>query len=204
MPVHEKGCRVGGLFLLLGAGCWVLGALLNLTFVVILFAIQSNRNKLERLSLKFKILAGRAKESIQKGLTKKKLVISITLGLIGGIFPVLGTTTVLCIGLTFLFRANHAIVQLVNWLVYPLQILFLVPFLKYGSDILGSSEFNLTINQILDDFKAGFLQGLETIGMAHVYGVIAWLIVSIPLGFILILLLNVFYDGVKRLIVNLK
>ena len=168
------------------------------------FSIKNHLNQLQVKFPKLRVLAGRARESIHKGLTKKKVVVSITVGIIGGIFPVLGTTTVLCIGLTFLFRANHAIVQLVNWLVYPLQILFLIPFLKFGSDILGGEEFNLTINQITEAFQSGFFKGLEIIGMAHVYGVIAWLAISIPLGLILILILNVFYDGAKKLIINLK
>jgi uncharacterized protein (DUF2062 family) len=180
------------------------GVLTAQAFVLILLSFLNNRTRLERLFPKLKVLAGRAKDSIQKGLTKKKLVISITLGLLGGIFPVLGTTTVLCIGLALIFRGNHAIVQLVNWLVYPLQILFLIPFLKFGSDIFGGPEFNLSINQVISAFQTGFFKGLEMIGMAHFYGVIAWLIVSIPIGLILLLLLNLFYDGVKRLIVNLK
>jgi len=155
---------------------------------------------LAKLTPKLTILAEKARDSIRQGLTKKKVVSSIILGIIGGIFPVLGTTTVLCIGITFLFKANHAIVQLVNWLVYPLQILFLVPFLKFGSDFFGGEEFNLTVSQIIEAFQSGFFKGLEIIGMAHLYGVIAWVIASIPLGLILMLLLNIFYERVTKMI----
>ena len=146
----------------------------------------------------------KAKRTLSKGLDKKKVVYSIAIGLSGGIFPVLGTTTVLCIGLTFLFRANHAIVQLINWAVYPLQIIFYIPLIKLGTVIFSGPDFELSFLQVKEAFQSGFFNGIEIIGMAHLYGILAWIIVSIPLAIISYFLLSVFYDNVRKIIMNLN
>ena len=150
------------------------------------------------------IVIQKAKDSLRKGLSKRKVIYSISVGLTGGLFPVIGTTTVLCLGLTFLFRANHALVQLVNWLIYPLQLLFMLPFMKLGSEVFGGPEFHLTLNQVREAFESGFFRGLEVIGIVHLYGIAAWLVLMIPLFLLSILLLNLFYEQVKRVIVNLR
>ncbi len=153
---------------------------------------------------KFHSLVSKAKESLQRGLGKQKLASGIAIGLVGGIFPVLGTTTVLCLALTFLFRTNHAIVQLVNWLVYPLQIIFYIPLIKLGTGIFSGPDFELNISQIKEAFQSGFFDGLGIIGTAHLYGILAWAVVGIPLALILVLLINVFYEQVRKVVLQMR
>ncbi len=153
---------------------------------------------------KFKILVSSAKESLRRGLGRQQLAKAIAIGIVGGVFPVLGTTTVLCIGLTFLFKTNHAIVQLVNWLVYPLQIIFYIPLIKLGNEIFSGPDFELSFIQIKEAFQSGFFDGLGIIGVAHVYGILTWILVSLPIGITTALVINLFYEKVSRVIANLK
>lgn len=64
--------------------------------------------------------------------------LSVTFGFYFGIFPVIGATTMLCIIAALIFRLDHLITQLVNWLVFPLQILFIIPFYKTGGILLAN------------------------------------------------------------------
>lgn len=54
------------------------------------------------------------------------------MGLGVGIFPVFGTTTILCAVLAGVFRLNQPVVQVANYLAYPLQISLFIPFLRMG------------------------------------------------------------------------
>jgi uncharacterized protein (DUF2062 family) len=67
------------------------------------------------------------------GASPRRLAWSIALGLVVGINPLLGSTTLLCLGLAVLFRLNLAASQLANHLMYPVEILLIVPFLSAGA-----------------------------------------------------------------------
>ncbi len=64
---------------------------------------------------------------------------SIVVGASVGVFPLIGTTMTICGILGTLFRLNPVTIQLANYLVYPLQILLIFPFLKTGSKVAGVS-----------------------------------------------------------------
>jgi uncharacterized protein (DUF2062 family) len=61
------------------------------------------------------------------------LSLSIALGAVIGILPVLGSTTLLCAAAAILLRLNLPVIQLSNYLVYPLQIALLIPFVRLGA-----------------------------------------------------------------------
>ena len=147
---------------------------------------------------------GRLKLSVQnalrRGVTKRKLVLSISLGFTGGIFPVLGTTTVLCTLMSLAARANLAIVQLVNWLVYALQLLLVLPFIRYGAQLFSKHRFDGSLTEIIEAFSDGFFEGLKHVGIVYLYGVLLWCITAIPLFLILMGLSNLLYDNIAKLL----
>jgi uncharacterized protein (DUF2062 family) len=114
------------------------------------------------------------------GLTPENLAFSVTLGIISGIFPVIGMTTVLSITLTMLFRQNLLIVQSVQWILALVQVLLIIPFMQFGAYILHQSIVHINMEQINHAFQPGMLSGIKTVGMFHLYGILTWLILSIP------------------------
>src|SRR5947209_172719 len=70
---------------------------------------------------------------LRMGASPEKLAWSIAAGLLIGINPLLGSTTLLCLAIAFIFRLNVAASQLGNHVVYPLQLLLLLPFIRLGS-----------------------------------------------------------------------
>lgn len=77
------------------------------------------------------------KRELKSGITPEKITLSIVVGAGFGVFPLIGTTMTICGLLGVLLRLNPVTIQLANYLVYPLQILLIFPFLKTGSGILG-------------------------------------------------------------------
>lgn len=86
---------------------------------------------------------------LRRGASPERLAWSLAIGLVVGINPVLGSTTVLCLLFAFVFRLNIAASQLTNHLVYPLQILLLIPFLRLGARLFHTSSLPLSPTQLL-------------------------------------------------------
>ena len=70
------------------------------------------------------------KKLLLQGITPKSIALGIAGAAVIGVFPVLGSTTILCTVFAFSFRLNLALVQLINFSVYPLQLILIVPMMK--------------------------------------------------------------------------
>lgn len=116
------------------------------------------------------------------GLSAEKLALSITIGIIAGLFPVIGATTILSIFLTMLFRQNLLVVQSVQWIMALFQILLIIPFMQIGAYILSQQATHINIETINLAFKPGIISGIKTIGIFHLYAILTWTILSIPTG----------------------
>jgi uncharacterized protein (DUF2062 family) len=116
----------------------------------------------------------------KEGLSPDKLAFSITIGIISGVFPVIGATTILSLLLTMAFRQNLLVVQSVQWVLALAQLLLIIPFMQLGAHILHQQAIPVTINQINLAFQPGILSGIKTIGIFHLYAILTWLLLSIP------------------------
>jgi uncharacterized protein (DUF2062 family) len=83
------------------------------------------------------------------GATPEKLAWSIAAGLLIGINPIIGSTTLLCLALAFLFRLNVAASQLGNHIVYPLELLLIIPFIRIASRIFHTAPMPLSATDLL-------------------------------------------------------
>lgn len=114
------------------------------------------------------------------GLSPEKLAFSITIGIISGIFPVLGMTTLLSLVLAMIFRQNLLVVQSVQWILALVQILLIIPFMQFGANLLHHSVVQINMAQINHAFQPGLVSGIKTMGIFHLYGIFTWIILSIP------------------------
>jgi len=119
---------------------------------------------------------------LTQGVTPQRIALTIALGLMLGVFPILGSTTVLC-GLAAVFlRLNQPIIQLVNYLGYPLQVALLIPFYRAGEHLLGRAPIPLSVPLLFQRFSADFWQFLRDFGMIAVGGILVWLILAPPIS----------------------
>lgn len=117
-----------------------------------------------------------------------KTILSLTVGFYLAIFPVPGTVTLLCIIISFVFRLNLLLLQGMNWLLTPVQLALIYPFLKTGRILL----FNDTRVFLPVSAKDLFHINPETI--IHFIesvagGILVWGIVSLITGYFLFRLL---------------
>ncbi|MEI8046974.1 MAG: DUF2062 domain-containing protein [Bacteroidota bacterium] len=117
-----------------------------------------------------------------EGLSPEKLAFSVTIGIICGIFPVFGTTTMLSLLLTGLFRQNLLVVQSVQWTMALFQIILIIPFMQFGAFLLNQQQLHINIEQVKLAFHPGMIAGIKTIGIFHLYGILTWSLLLFPLA----------------------
>ncbi|MBA4058115.1 MAG: DUF2062 domain-containing protein [Marivirga sp.] len=124
-------------------------------------------------------------QALSQGITPRKLALTCSLGVVIGIFPIFGTTTLLCLGLALLFRLNIPLIQLVNYLVAPLQLILVLPFIKLGTYVFQLTPFPYSSDQLMSMFRNDFWLLLKETGLALTIGIGVWIGISIPLFFLL-------------------
>ena len=135
---------------------------------------------------------------LKQGMTPNRLALSVSLGFTFGLFPVVGITTVLCLLIALVFKLNVAAMQLINYLVYPLQLLLIIPLINVGSNILNVNPIPYTISELIDLVQSDFLLALKQLWLAHLMGIFAWLIIIAPLGFIIYLSLRIVFKKMAK------
>ena len=69
---------------------------------------------------------------MRQGVTPRTLALSLALGIMLGLIPVLGVSSALCALAALTWQLNMPAIQLVNYLLTPLQLLLIIPFLRFG------------------------------------------------------------------------
>jgi uncharacterized protein (DUF2062 family) len=119
------------------------------------------------------------------GLSPGKLALTVALGFIVGIMPLLGVATLVCTALGYRLKLNIPALLLICYVAGPFYLLLYLPFIKLGIFLFGASDFRMSFEDILDLFREDWLMALNKIWLANMLGLVAWLLVSIPLGFLI-------------------
>lgn len=122
---------------------------------------------------------------LKEGVSPVKIAMCIGFGCVIGVVPIIGITTLLCAGIAVVFRLNIAIIQIINYAVYPLQIIFFIPFIKTGIYIFGATPLQLSADQIIEMIKENAFQIIMEMGYANFLGFIIWLFIA-PVAFAVI------------------
>jgi uncharacterized protein (DUF2062 family) len=124
---------------------------------------------------------------LRQGMQPGKISLGVALGGVLGIFPVLGVTTLLCFTAAAVLRLNHALIQAVNYAVYPLQLILLGGYYALGVELFaqGGSPVSLSgLTQLLQEDPWGALLALKQLTLC---AVALWLVTGIPLALVLFL-----------------
>lgn len=121
------------------------------------------------------------------GLTPFQLALTISFGVTLGLFPFIGLTSVLCFIFAFIFRLNIIVIQLINWLVAPLQLIMLVPFYQLGN-YFSIHLFKTEVIKIEIFTQNAFLQKLLTLINSQISAILGWVVICFPIGLVVYVL----------------
>jgi uncharacterized protein (DUF2062 family) len=118
------------------------------------------------------------------GASPEKLAWSIAAGLLIGINPIIGSTTVLCLAVAVLLRLNVAASQIGNHVVYPLELLLVIPFIRVASRVFHTAPMPLSASELLHAAREHPLDLTRQLWLWEWHAFLLWIMlaaVAIPL-----------------------
>lgn len=127
---------------------------------------------------------------LRQGTSVQAVSLAIASGATLGLFPLLGATMFLCAIAGVLLRLNQVLIQAVNYLMYPLQLILLIPFYRAGESLFSAEPVPiLSVDALVQRFRLDPSQFLLDYSMVGLYGIVVWCLVA-PLLFALIWLVS--------------
>lgn len=117
-------------------------------------------------------------QQLTQGLSPERVAMTIAVGLFLATIPVIGVTTILCLLAAWALRLNQPIIQLINWLSAPLQILLIFPFIRLGEAIFRAPRMTRSLEELVAMAKSDPVGTMSMLGETLGHAVAAWLIVG--------------------------
>ncbi len=112
---------------------------------------------------------------LRRGASPRRLAWSIALGLVIGINPLFGTSTVATIAVAYLLRLNHPASQIGVHSSYPFQILLFLPFMQAGSVLFGTDPLPLERAELMALIHQRPLQLARDLWMWEWHALVVWM-----------------------------
>lgn len=111
---------------------------------------------------------------LRMGATPRSLAWSIAVGMLIGINPVLGTTTLLCLAVAVGFRLNVIASQIAMQVMFPVELSLIVPFIRLGSRVFHTEAMPLAPRLLLEEARHEPLTLTRNIWMWEWHAFVLW------------------------------
>ena len=115
---------------------------------------------------------------LTQGITPEKIALTLSVGSAFALFPILGTTTILCLIVGVLLRLNQPIIQMVNALCTPLHLPVIYGLVRLGSFIFKIPYSHMRIPMMNHLLWADPVDFFERFGMTALHAIVAWAIIA--------------------------
>jgi|HubBroStandDraft_5_1064220.scaffolds.fasta_scaffold36084_2 uncharacterized protein (DUF2062 family) len=142
---------------------------------------------------------------LTQGITPEKIALTLAVGSALALFPILGTTTLLCLLAGIVLKLNQAIIQLVNMLCATIHFPIIVLLFRLGHLMFGVPYTHIgpgMMHHMLDTFWEDPTKFFERFGVDALHAIAAWFVI-LPFWLIIIYLvaLPVLREALRRRIV---
>src|SRR5580658_3343490 len=120
---------------------------------------------------------------LRQGISPRRLALTLALGFAIGCIPVVGIPTLVCAALALALRLNLPAIQAANYAVMPLQILLIVPFVRFGGWLIDSSRAQSLQSGAL--LHTSPLALVTQMGWLAGQALLAWVVIAIPVVVVL-------------------
>jgi hypothetical protein len=115
------------------------------------------------------------------GATPEKLAWSLAVGAALGTNPILGTSSLACLGVAFAFRLNVVATQIINHLVFPIQLALIVVFLGAGDRVFHAAHEPITRDAFTRAVHAHDWATVQLLWTWEWHGLVVWLAAAMVL-----------------------
>jgi uncharacterized protein (DUF2062 family) len=148
------------------------------------------------IALKTKIIA-----LFKQGLTPIELAQSIIVSGLISTIPILGVSTFLLTALSLKRKLNLPIMIAQSYLLWPIQVIMIIPFINIGEFIFSVPKTNHSAQEISASFQNSFFATLSHLSFELLCGFGGWLLTAVPFSvgvYLLIVYILKTIDKVKR------
>lgn len=128
-------------------------------------------------------------DQVKQGVSPEKITQSIVFGIFIGCFPLIGLTTFLGFIFGYILKLNHIILQTVNYLMYPVQILLIPIYIKLISSVFEVGDVPIRPDLIVKLFVETPIEAIKIYAWVGLYSVLLWSLLTLVLNFVSIKLL---------------
>jgi hypothetical protein len=125
-------------------------------------------------------IVGPIRKQLTQGVSPDKISLTLAVGTACSLLPFLGFTSLLNLGVGLWLRLNQPILQTLNQLLGPLQLVLIIVYVRIGEKIWGAPSIPLSVPTLLHAFRESPTAFLQRFGWTGVYAATAWLL-SVPL-----------------------
>jgi len=118
---------------------------------------------------------------LTQGITPEKIALTLSVGSALALFPIFGTTTLLCLAAGILLKLNQPIIQLVNMLCATIHFPLIVCLFRMGHLMFGVPYTHVGLgmmHHMLDTFWEDPTKFFERFGVDALHAVVAWLVIA--------------------------
>jgi hypothetical protein len=139
---------------------------------------KTMKNRLKKI--KHKIVA-----LLSQGLSAKKITQSVIFSTLFTVIPLFGVSTFLITLISIKKKLNLPIMIALSYVIWPFQILLLIPFMKIGELIFSIPPRSHSIDEIIALYQESFFKLISRLSLDLLYALAAWVLVAVPISFIL-------------------
>ena len=119
---------------------------------------------------------------LKQGLTPKELSQSIIVSGLISIIPILGVSTFMITTVSLKRKLNLPVMISLSYLMWPIQILLIIPFIRVGEFIFSVPRNHHTVEEIISSFQSSFIGTLSQLSFELLCGLGGWLLTAVPLA----------------------
>jgi uncharacterized protein (DUF2062 family) len=127
-------------------------------------------------------------QQLTQGVSPEKIALTLALGSALALFPILGTTTLLCLAAGIVLSLNQPILQAINALCGFIWIPLLVAFVRLGDALTGHPSSSVDFTGMFSLFRHHPVEFFQRFGVTALHGILGWCVAAplwIPLVYFL-------------------
>jgi uncharacterized protein (DUF2062 family) len=115
---------------------------------------------------------------LTQGITPEKIALTVAIGSAIGLFPIIGTTSLLCFLIGWALKLNQPLIQLINQAMWPVHVPIIFVCVWVGQFLFNAPHAHFSIrymNELLRNHPSLFF---EKFGMTALHAVVGWTVMA--------------------------
>jgi uncharacterized protein (DUF2062 family) len=141
---------------------------------------------------------------LRRGAEPEKLAWSLALGAVVGVNPLIGSTTLIALGLASVFRLNLVASQVGNHAMYPLEIALFPVFVKLGSLLFATRRLPLDGQALWGAVRSHPWDTTRVLWLWEWHALVVWAVFAVVATPLLALGLRPVLERMRKTVVSSK